>query len=495
VTQQLSPDLLTRVSGLVAERMGLHFGPDRWVDLQRGLTAAATELGLAGPEAYAQRLLSGPLRQSQIDVLAGHLTVSETYFFRDKPSFEVLKTVLRDLVQARRGHDQSLRIWSAGCSSGEEAYSVAMVVSGLIHDSRNWRITLLATDVNARALRRAAAGIYSDWSFRDCPPALKERYFRQVDGTHYEILPHVKRLVTFAYLNLAADVYPSLFNNTNAMDLILCRNVLMYFVPEQVVKVASQLEHCLVEGGWLLCSPAESLNVHGTRLRAVMFPGAVLYQKATNSLATPPPAPPVKHVSAAPADLAESTHAASLPAPPIQPGPATVRPVTPKKVYAEALARYQQGCYAEAAALLEHTVGGDADEVRALELLVRVYADQGQLAAALRWSDRAIAADKLSPGGYYLRSTILQEQGALEEAAQCLQRALYLDRNFVLAHFALGSLARRQGRPSQAYRHLRIAAELLSDCPADALVPESDGVTVGRLQEIIAALLARETAR
>ena len=280
MNQALSDDLLSRFQRLLADQMGLHFGPERWPDLRRGLEAASRDFGYRDAGDCLAWLAAAPFSHRQIEVLANHLTIGETYFFRDRRSWEILETeVLPDLVRSRRLRDRRLRLWSAGCATGEEAYSLAILLTRTIADWRDWAITLLATDVNASSLARALDGVYGEWSFRDAPPWLKDGYFRQVENSRYRLESWVRQLVTFAPLNLAGDHYPSLLNNTNAMDLIVCRNVVMYFSPSQAQRVLSQMQQCLVAGGWLVGTATESAYLAAIGLTPVRFPGGVLYRK------------------------------------------------------------------------------------------------------------------------------------------------------------------------------------------------------------------------
>ena len=119
----LSPNLLAQLSQFVASRMGLNFPQDRWGDLANGMALAARAQGPKDAEAYVQRLLSSPLSRREIETLASHLTVGETYFFREKKSFDILEEqVLPELIRLHRGNDLRLRVWSAGCCTGEEPY-------------------------------------------------------------------------------------------------------------------------------------------------------------------------------------------------------------------------------------------------------------------------------------------------------------------------------------------------------------------------------------
>jgi len=449
------PDLLlAQLSEFLAGQIGLHFPQERYGDLLRGIGAAARELGQASVEACIHWLLASPLSRRQVEILASHLTVGETYFFRETRSFEILEErILSDLIRARGDAERRLRIWSAGCCTGEEPYSIAMLLDRLIPDIEEWNITILATDINPEFLRKAAEGAYGEWSFRGTPAWLRDRYFRTKNNRRFEILPLLRKRVTFSYLNLADDAYPSLSNNTNAMDVIFCRNVLMYFTPAQAKKVADNLHRSLVDGGWLIVSPTETSSSLFSRFSAVGFPGAVLYRKAAGAeprlIATGHPAP-------APFPLPEPLYLASPmaleEAPPEPVGPAAAPGAAPS-----------------------------LEEARAC-------ANRGELAEAAACCEKAIAADKLNPACHYLLAAIQQELGQDDGAAQSLMRALYLDADFVLAHFALANLRLARGRRREAERHFDTALSLLRAHGRDEVLPESDGLTAGRLGEIIASV-------
>ena len=185
----INPDSLSRLSTIVSAQLGLHFPPHRAADLERGVRGAAHDLGFPSVEACVESLLSTPLSAPQIDALAQHLTVGETYFFREKNTFDALgKTALPSLIEARR-NEKRLRLWSAGCCTGEEPYSLAILLSRLLPDISTWHITILATDINSRFLQKAGVGVYSNWSFRATPPDVSrtsarpasfgERYMRR----------------------------------------------------------------------------------------------------------------------------------------------------------------------------------------------------------------------------------------------------------------------------------------------------------------------------
>ncbi len=501
MTAGISKELLGRISDYVAQRTGLYFPETRWQDLERSLGDAARDFGFEDAEACARWLLLSPLTKRQIEALARRLTVGETYFFRDSKGFDLLEEkVLPELIHKRRESGKYLRIWSAGCASGEEPYSIAILLRRLIPDIGDWNITILASDINTSFLEKAEKGIYGEWSFRDVPAWVRQGFFRNVGKGRFELLPELRKGVTFFYHNLAEDAYPSLANHTNALDLILCRNVLMYFSDENQREVVRKFHRCLVNGGWLMVGPAEMSATQSSSFLPAQFSGAALYRKDIVSCRVPAEeeradsgqrmsdsgVPPFKEQSELPTPL----HG--------DPGipPLAVLPVSKEQAdpYGEALKLYERGCYPEAEEKVSALLAADGGNGPALALLSRICANQGQLEEARDLCERAVAADRLNPAYYYLHAAVLSEMGQEDESKTCLTRALYLDQNFVLAHFALGNLARRKGMKREGERHFENALSILRTYLPDAIVPESEGMTAERMIEIISAALPEKTS-
>lgn len=499
------PDpLLSEFSEFLAARIGLHFPRERWHDLERAIESAAGEFHFGDARSCVQWLLASPLSRPQTEILASHLTVGETYFLREKRSFECLEEhILPELIHRRRETGRHLRIWSAGCCTGEEPYSIAILLRKVMPDLKDWNITILATDINPRFLRKASQGVYKEWSFRDTPPGFKDRYFSRTKEGQFEVPAAIREMVTFSYLNLADDAYPSLENNTNAMDIIFCRNVLMYFQPERAKRVAQNLYRALMEGGWLVVSPTETSHVLFSQFVTVNFSGATLYKKDSNQAGAGQMAemPSIRPV--------EEPEAWLQPIPNLVPEPEIAFQkkgseflqseskeesiAAPRQTpYEEAAALYEQGRYSDAAGKITGLLSQGQSDPKAMALLARTYANQGGLTDALEWCQKAVAADRLNPGWCYLLSTILQEQGEVEVAVTALKRALYLDPRFALAHFALGNLTRRQGKLKESRRHFHNALSILGGYRQEQLLPESEGITAGRLIEIIRSTISSE---
>jgi chemotaxis protein methyltransferase CheR len=473
MTEAIVAEMVPRLSELVAELTGLHFPPHRHAELLRAVARAAEESGHGSINAYVRTLLDQPRRtNSQIQALAWHLTVGETYFLRGEQTFETLQSdVLPELIGKRANGDRRLRIWSAGCSCGEEPYSLAITLRRLLPDIEDWAITILATDLNTRSLQKAQTGVYGDWSFRSTPDWLRPRFFSPARGGQWEINPAIRQMVTFSYLNLATGQYPSPATNTQAMDVIFCRNVLMYFTDETMRKVISGLYSALNEGGYLFVAPGEASNDLFSQFKRVVYGGETFYRRITVPQDEPVPvrARPTRVVGGA----TTKTKAAAVRArrrPPAQQKPAKAVPAQP------------------AAASAAHA-GAPGDDARSAVESAILFADAGNLTEALRRCEQAISANKTAPEYRYLQATILDELKRDGDAVRALNSAIYLSPDFVLAHFLLGNIARRKARRAEAERHYRRTLELLDAQDPTAELPGSDGLQSGRLAEVVRALL------
>lgn len=501
VTNHTIPEhLLPPLSEYLTAHTGLYFPQKRWNTLKQRIVAAAKDFHFEDVEAFIQWLLKTPLAQRQIELLSSRLTVGETYFFRDNRVWKTLEqVVLPELIHNRRKTEKRLRIWSAGCCTGEEPYSIAILLKKLIPDLKDWHITILATDINPEFLKKAGEGIYTTWSFRGVSAGIKNRYFTGIEGNRYKIQPDIMAMVTFSYLNLAADVYPSLQNNTNAMDLILCRNVLMYFAGTTARAVVQRFYQSLLDDGRLIISPTEMSLINSSSYVPEHFSGITLYKKESRVPEKQPervpvvqderplpgflpvisPPPSIEHVTM-PANRASSAKTPRE--------TSSGHRADREKRYEDALDCYRLGRYEQSEDILQDLASTNGSDPNVTMLLAQTTANQGKLEEAARWCEQAIQYDRLVPDTHYLLATILEEQGRTEEAMVSLKRALYLDPEFALAHFTLGSFTKKQGNRTGAQRHYRNSLEILSKYRQEDPLPGSDGITAGRLADIIASI-------
>jgi len=503
----LSTTELDLVVARVAAHMGLCIPASRRRNLEEAFRAAAQDLGFQDTRACVAWFLSTPPSRDLIETMASYLTVGETYFFREPGSFESLvQEIIPEIIRTRQGGERHLRIWSAGCASGEEPYTIAILLYRMRESLRGWELSILATDISPPALAKARTGVYPAWSFRNTPPWFKEHYFHKTPEGRYALLPKIKEMVHFSYLNLAENLPPAHPLWSNTIDVIFCRNVLMYFTPEGARAVVMRFHRSLLATGWLMVSPCEAGTAIFSGFTPIHRPDTTLYRKQGDGVTSGPrtvareaafagrglPAAPPSQETPDPDNRESPGHPAvaaeslpELPLPSLAPLPPTPPPAPLLNDQVHAL--YDQGAYPEAATLVEAHLTHHQGDIRALALLARIYANQGRLPEAHSLVDQALATDKLDAGLHYLRALILQEEGLIEEAITALKRALYLDQEMVQAHFTLGNLTLRQGKSKESTRHFTNAMALLAKFHPEAPLPAFDGIPAERVREMIQA--------
>jgi chemotaxis protein methyltransferase CheR len=492
--QVLTENELARFSTFVNNRIGLYFPPGRYDDLRRGIQSITAERGFKDPAACMAWLMSAEFDRTLTETLAAALTVGETYFFRDPQVFRSIEyALLPPLLSCRKDSGRHLRIWSAGCSTGEEAYTLAIILARTIPDIRHWSIELLATDINPHSLKKAEAGIYGEWSFRGLPAPVNERYFRRLGEGKYEVVREIKDLVTFSFLNLVEDDYPSLLTNTNAMDLILCRNVLMYFSKDAIMATTEKLQHSLIPDGRLIVSATESSLIANPYLLSDNCSGIITYRKvevlpsgvspAIPGLAAWEPLLQEQKYMRVGAFHREEAVPEEIPA---EVGDLLVVPEHDE--FSTATRLFLSGDYSGAEKILLPFACRHPLDHRALVLMAQVLANRGDLAGARAWCERAIAQDKLNPFYHHLMATIRQEEGAIDAAIGDLRRALYADPSYIPAHFTLANIRRQQGNLAESEIHYRNALALLRGRNPDEIIGGVGGMSAARLERIICSI-------
>jgi chemotaxis protein methyltransferase CheR len=504
IDSPVNDSLCAAFNEYLARHTGLFFPRERWPDMKRGLFDAARDLGQADVVQFVENMMEKPLTRDQIELLARYLTVGETHFFRDANTFAVLEEhVLVPLIRRRRQQGRHLRLWSAACSSGEEAFSIMILLKRLLPDLDDWQVAMLATDINLLAMEKATRGIYSEWSFRGTDAAIMEKHFTRQDKINFALDPEIVKKVSFSYLNLADDVYPSLTNNTNAMDVIFCRNAIMYFSAQRARQVFENLFHCLVDGGWLVVSPVDIPQTLPRGCQRMNYPGVILFRKNVGRSAQTVASVP-RYSGALDKALPGGMQNRPAPSPGNEPrtavapltGPRTApsdAPVTASDPIVQARALYRQGLYRQASEKLLTLVDGDGN-IEAVKLLVEALSNEGKLVEALEYCEQAISINKLSGELIYLRAILLQEMGRDAEAVTSLNQVIYLDPEFPLAWFTLGKITQQQGRQKETDKNFSNALSLLESFGDDECLADFDGMTAGSLRAMIQLALQRNSA-
>lgn len=268
---------------LIAKHTGLEIRERDQSALYQKIGSRMSALKLSRPETYYQFLNSNTLDSERewAELVLG-LTNLESYFFRDKELFNLLQnTLLPELIQ-RKQYNKTLRICSAGCSTGEEPYSLAILLKELIPDLEQWNLMILGVDINASALEKAKTGIYRPWSFRNVDTEIKQRYFQLIDNQYY-VDSQIKKMLTFQSLNLVKDLFTRPKSELRDMDLILCRNVFIYFEPSAIAHVLNKFNQALQPLGYLIAGHAELHGQNLSQFQTKVFPEALIYQRHANN--------------------------------------------------------------------------------------------------------------------------------------------------------------------------------------------------------------------
>jgi chemotaxis protein methyltransferase CheR len=264
---------------------GLSYYADKDEDFATRVSRRLAARAVAHCGSYL-RLLSDPLSGSaEMDRLVGELTIGETYFFRQREHFDLLRdSILPDLLRRKKG-TRVIRIWSAGCATGAEPYSVSVLLRTEFQNQLDgWDVSILATDINVEFLAKAREARFPDWALRGSSDEFRQRCFAK-DGSAWELRPEYRKGVFFQYSNLSNDV--DLPGGTGTFDLILCRNVLIYFSSKQFAKVLDRFHQALAPRGWLLVGYAEPNLEMFKAFETISTPVATAYRKSQAGIEVP----------------------------------------------------------------------------------------------------------------------------------------------------------------------------------------------------------------
>jgi chemotaxis protein methyltransferase CheR len=482
---------MSEVSEFIKESIGLYFPPAKYGELKNKLNELSKEYGYKDVDSFIEILLGDRENKVILEQLTLMLTIGETYFWRDRELFRVLETeILPKIIESKQNSSKSIRIWSAGCSSGEEPYSIAILLKRLIPDINHWKIIIKASDINPSFLKKAIEGTYSEWSFRSAPHWLKDGYFKKVDKNQYQLDKTIRQMVQFSYLNFFRDDFPSAANDTNSMDVIFCRNVFIYFAIEDIINVSDKLYNCLVKDGILITTPSESFQYLSTRFRYAFHKNVAVYHRNDHENQPGSKLPevnmPDEEIISSRIRSASKIKLEKLDRIGKKESIQTKKKDVKELSFSDALSEYYTGNYKKAIEILDQIKTESKDSMM---LRVRIIANEGKLNEALVMSQQLVDKHKLYADAYLLKATIESELSNPEAAIKSLQNALFLDPELIIAHFTLGNISTSFGNEKQANKHFRNAMDLLGKMQTEEIVPESDGITAERLKQIIRTYL------
>lgn len=444
---------------------GLSYFASREVDLASRLRRRMAATGARDCAMYLA--LARDPQSGEQDALIHELTIGETHFFRFSEQFEQLqKVVIPELIRKNRERRQ-LRIWSAGCSIGPEVYTLALLLEREFgKELPDWSVSILGTDIDAEFLERARAGVYAEWALRGLPAVLQKECFTKT-SEGWRIDSRYQRWVSFAQHNLAQDSLPAPGLGLSDLDLILCRNVMIYFDEPTINRVVAGLQRSLAAEGWLLVGHAEgNLDVFRS-FRAHQSGGTVLFQNAPDRSGVLTARPARYHWSEMPGPVSD----------PVRTGSSLVSELQNWRPYSLDEPRTAKPPQMEAPAVDE---AGDAIKQ------IRVLVDRGDWAAASEQVAQLLKSQPLNALAHFYEGVVLSHTAKPEQAENSFRRALFLEPDLPLAYYQLGLLLAGRGARTDAQRAFRNTIRTLQNLAADTPLAGSE-LTVARLRE--AALL------
>jgi chemotaxis protein methyltransferase CheR len=440
--KDLTAEQLEELRDWIHRHSGIFLDSSRLDPLRISVVARASRLEFADHADYFELLKRD---ESEFKELLNLVTINETSFFRFPGQFEALShSVVPEIIEGKSKMNHSFRAWSAGCSTGEEPYSIAMSLLESPHLAAGFAPEVLGTDVSTQALDRAREGVYRAKALANLPQQTVQKWFEPAPGGHRPIAA-VRNLVEFSYHNLIKEPYPlSLIGN---WDVIFCRNVTIYFKFDSTRRVVSNFYDALNPGGYLFIGHSESLTAISDRFETVDVGGVFLYRKPRPRRFTT-----FDEVLAERQRSGRGRGAGAIQA---DSGAAAEDLDSVAGFVGEAYRLLDSGRPIEAREAADEALALEPSSVEALIVRAYTHADDGDMDAAIDSARRVIEVDPFSASAHYILGLIYQRQGEQDAALEEFQRTVSVDDGFVLAHFNLANLYKSHGALDEACREYR----------------------------------------
>jgi chemotaxis protein methyltransferase CheR len=481
--KRFGPQELSQVQALIEERSGLRTDTDQLAQLSHVLEECLAKSPAKTVNEYVEGLRDESFHDREFDALIVRLTVNETYFFRDTAQLAMFQHVLLPATFERAQHEQrTLRILSAGCSSGEEAYSLSILAHQKLGPLAK-QVEIVGIDINRDALEKARNARYSEWSLRQTPAETRSEYFR-VDKQAFALVDHIRQTVRFEHRNLVDADTP--FWARNAFDIISCRNVFIYFSSDTIRTVISKFAHALTDKGYLLLGSAETLRGISNQFGLVHANSSFAYQKGAAAL--PPADLPITGTSTAP--------------PAFQAAPTLSAPELPDQSWADAIANAAQRLaqlsetqsrppeastkrtqytenevvalfraenYSQVKSALASTpLSGMPRRMQLLQAAANALT--GAIEDAERFCRHMLATDSFCAEAHFVLGMCREHQGDRVEAVNQFKQAFALDPTFALAQLHFGMGLRRIGQNEGAKAALKSSLKLITSETAERVL-------------------------
>ena len=450
---EMSDEEFYTLSQIVEQHVGIHFPKEKQREFQIKLEKLPR--GFCG-ESATELIQAANVSGEVLGKVVNALTVGESYFFRNRPHFAALRSsIFPDLIADVEGRRKKLSIWSAGCSTGEEPYSLAMLIYDDFPFLKHWDVSIIATDINTEYLANARRGVYRKWSMRGVEPQIIKRHFHEDSDGNYTLHEDIKRMVSFRRFNLA-NLLDGARPTSASLDLILCRNVLIYFPFRIGDQIISNMQEMIRRGGYLMVGHSESFPSLGN-FEAINDHATYYYRRYVNEQ-TALFSMPAQETAVIPGLAVRTTFV---------PGPyrITVAPAISKEKEVE-----------------PETVDEQLERAREM-------ANSGQNSEAFAFLGELSDNDgRLDYRVHFLLALIADHSGYVLKAVDSLKRCIFLNKGFIVGHYYLGVVYQREGDNESAKRSFKNVLRLLEALDDDEQLEEAEGLSAGRLREIVTSL-------
>lgn len=486
----LSSDDFCLFQELLIETGGLNFEERRSQSLHLALWQRLQHRGYDSYREYYNLLKFHPEGRVEIRELLDLITIGETYFFRNKAQFDVLmKFVLPEIMQRKvDSYDKCISVWSAGCSGGDEAYSIAIAIMEVVPSYKEWRISILGTDINRNGLACAKEAIFSEKNIAHLPKEYLGKYFK-VHGSTYVLEPHVRELVQFEYHNLVKD--PFIHETMQNTDIIFCRNVIIYFDSQITRRAIENFYNCLAQDGYLFLGHTETLWQITNKFERVEFPQTFIYKKGVCPVKEDAMKPfmPLPEINIENLIYVKETGTEELVflqelRSGLQEKPEPIEQVKkPPDAKVESAYKVAALCLKEikdqtALSSPNNMIAQDKNYILTCLTKATILANEAKYEEAADILVKIIEVDNLSVEAYYLSGVLSYKSGDLKEAEKQFRKVIYVSPDSVLAYFNLGNIYLYQRKFSEATREFRNAIRLLEKRPKDEQVRFCEDLTV-----------------
>ncbi len=441
--------------------------------LVKAVSIRAEKQGFFKPYNYFKYLKYHPLGSVELRNLLTLITINESSFFRNENQYEALrKMVLPCLFKNKKKESSRKRgvsVWSAGCSSGEEPYSIAIEILENPEYPKSCEVEILGTDVDKSMLKEAKKATYNKWRLRNVDKVRLQKYFNK-EGKFFRLKPKVRDLCSFDYHNLIDEVYPQSF--FGKWDIIFCKNVFIYFNIDTIRNVLDRFAQIIRDDGFLFLGHSESIYKVSDKFKPVKCGSTFIYKRDREK----------KEKPEEPRKRLKVRHVHTEKTEPVE--------ENTEKIYRQSYEEYIKEHYIKAGKYIEKYLEKEND-MKGNLLASKIFFEQNKMDRALDYAHKTIEKGYLNPLGYFVAGIINLNKENYPEAEKYLKKALYLKKNFALAHFRLAELYENKTNYNKAILEYRNAIMSFGELIDEEPVELAGGFTVKTMSELSESKMKR----